>query len=109
MENVDLVFVTVPEDVLDDLDIDEDVLLDWGTTDREGDGYLVLLYGQEARSILTEDLRPLTFRLRACLKNNFRLYVSLQDAKKRVSIQKAFFNKLMVPLSLAMINIEPFY
>jgi hypothetical protein len=54
MENVELVFVTVPEDVLDDLDIDEDVLLDWGTTDREGDGYLVLHYGQEARSILDD-------------------------------------------------------
>ena len=51
MAEEEYVFITVPADSLEDITIDEDVLVDWGTTDRQGDGCLILHNGPEARRI----------------------------------------------------------
>lgn len=50
----ELVFVTVPINMLDSIDIDVDVLLDYGTTDRKGHGYLVLRQGPKVRGVLDD-------------------------------------------------------
>ena len=50
------VLVTVPEDLLEEITIDEDTLMDSGTTARQGHGYLVLDYNELARHILDDFL-----------------------------------------------------
>jgi hypothetical protein len=54
MELIEVVFVTVPSEILDHLSVEEDILLDDGTTDRQGHGFLFLLYGQKARVFLDD-------------------------------------------------------
>jgi hypothetical protein len=49
-----MVFVTVPLEELDSLSIDEDLVLDYGTTDRQGLGFFILQNGPEARRILDD-------------------------------------------------------
>ncbi len=50
----ELVFVTVPANSMDAIDIAPDVLLDYGTTDRKGHGSLVLCQGPKVRGILDD-------------------------------------------------------
>jgi hypothetical protein len=50
------VFVTIPEDLLEEIIVDEDTLVDSGVTDRQGDSFLVLYYNDLARHILDDFL-----------------------------------------------------
>ncbi len=50
----ELVFVTVPANSMESIDIDPDVLLDYGTTDRKGHGYMILRQGPKVRGILDD-------------------------------------------------------
>lgn len=50
----ELVFVTVPVNTMDSIDIDPDVLVDYGTTDRKGHGYMILRQGPKVRGILDD-------------------------------------------------------
>ena len=54
MARSELVFVTTPEKDLEDLHalIEEELILDWGTTDEQGLGYLVLRMRPETLRIL---------------------------------------------------------
>jgi hypothetical protein len=52
--STEMVFVTVPINAIESIDIDDDVLLDYGTTDRKGHGYLVLLQDPKVRAILDD-------------------------------------------------------
>lgn len=53
---IEMVFVTIEIDELDTVQqsIDESILMDWGTTDREGDGFICLRNGEEARHVLDD-------------------------------------------------------
>jgi len=39
---------------MESIDIDPDVLLDYGTTDRKGHGYMILRQGPKVRGILDD-------------------------------------------------------
>lgn len=52
--NTGMVFVTVPVEMLDTLNIDENLIVDVGTPDRQGHGFFLLRNGQEARRILDD-------------------------------------------------------
>jgi hypothetical protein len=54
MMDTQLVFVTLPAGTLESLTLDEGVVLDYGTTDRQGDDCLILRNGPEARRILDD-------------------------------------------------------
>jgi hypothetical protein len=50
----EMVFVTVPAAMLDALNIDKRLVLESGTTDRQGHGFFVLRNGQETRRLLDD-------------------------------------------------------
>lgn len=53
---IEMVFVTIDIDELDAVQqsIDGDILMDWGTTDRKGDGFICLRNSDQARHILDD-------------------------------------------------------
>jgi hypothetical protein len=53
---VELVFVTVPTNTVDDLESDPERVLDDGITDRKGHSYVVLHQGSEGCGILDDGL-----------------------------------------------------
>jgi hypothetical protein len=51
-----MVFITTSQDYLDELaeSLDQEMLLDWGDTDGQDQGYLILRAGEAADNILVE-------------------------------------------------------